>query len=282
MFKFRFLAAFAFAAFAAVATAQNTPGTAAPGTVPPEASKETVTKSVPGKLRWPTLDQMLEKSHGKTTRIVLVGDSTMQTGSGYGDGFCALVTAETACINEGKGGRSTLSYRAEGSWQQILDYLGKLTAEERMRTWILIQFGHNDQPGKPGRSTDLATEFPANLHHFVQDVKTLGANAVLVTALSRRSFKDGKIDDSLGPWAEATRKVAQEEKIPVLDLNAESVAYLNKIGPAEADTQAVEPAPSPKFDHTHLGPKGEAIYGAMVAHELVTAVPALKANFHLQ
>jgi lysophospholipase L1-like esterase len=27
---------------------------------------------------------------------------------------------------------------------------------------VLIQFGHNDQPGKPGRSTDLATEFPIN------------------------------------------------------------------------------------------------------------------------
>ena len=34
------------------------------------------------------------------------------------------------------------------------------------RTWVLIQFGHNDQPGKPGRSTNLETEFPDNIRQL--------------------------------------------------------------------------------------------------------------------
>ena len=145
----------------------------------------------------------------------------------------------------------------------------------------MIQFGHNDQPGKPGRSTDLTTEFPANLKRYVQEAKAAGANPVLVTPLSRRSYKDGVIDNGLGPWADAARKVAGEQKVTVIDLNAESVALLNKVGPAEADSYAVEPAPGTKFDHTHLGPKGAAVFGEMVAHELVQAVPELKKYFTL-
>ena len=65
------------------------------------------------------------------------------------------------CINMAKGGRSSGSYRAEGSWTQVMERLKSSTGFKA--TYVLIQFGHNDQPGKPGRSTDLATEFPVNL-----------------------------------------------------------------------------------------------------------------------
>ena len=64
-------------------------------------------------------------------------------------------------------------------------------------TYVLIQFGHNDQPGKPGRSTELATEFPRNLHQYVQDAKSAGAQPVLITSLTRRSFQNGKLKNDL-------------------------------------------------------------------------------------
>ena len=35
------------------------------------------------------------------------------------------------------------------------------------------------------------------------------------------------------------------------------------------------------FDYTHLGPKGAALFGRMVARELVAAVPALAGYFKL-
>jgi lysophospholipase L1-like esterase len=57
---------------------------------------------------------------------------------------------------------------------------------------VLIQFGHNDQPGKPGRSTDLASEYPANLKRYVDEVRAAGGQPVLVTPLTRRSFRDGQ------------------------------------------------------------------------------------------
>ena len=87
-----------------------------------------------------------------------------------------------------------------------------------VNTWVLIQFGHNDQPGKPGRSTDLATEFPANLRRYVKEARAAGAKPVLITPLTRRMFKNGELRDDLGPWADAAARVAAELDVPLVDL----------------------------------------------------------------
>ena len=57
----------------------------------------------------------------RAVKIILVGDSTTAVHSGWGGGFCALhVTAFAACVNMARGGRSTRSYREEGSWKPVL------------------------------------------------------------------------------------------------------------------------------------------------------------------
>lgn len=172
-------------------------------------------------------------------RIILVGDSTVAPRNGWGPGFCADVDPAVTCVNLAKNGRSTSSYRAEGSWAAVMDMLKSNAAFSA--TYVLIQFGHNDQPGKPGRSTDLATEFPANLRQYVIDLKSVGAKPVLVTSLTRRTFQAGRLKNDLVPWAEATKKVAAEENVPVLDLNSESAAAVQKMGPVEANTLAMAP-----------------------------------------
>lgn len=228
-------------------------------------------------------------------RIILVGDSTMAVRTGWGPGFCAGVVSQVTCVNMAKGGRSSGSYRAEGSWANVMDEL-KRNADFKA-TYLLIQFGHNDQPGKPGRSTDLATEFPANLRRYVEEVKAAGAKPVLITALTRRSFANGTVKNDLSAWADATKKVAAEEGVPVLDLNADSAAAVQKMGPVEANTLAPAPPPpnvvesaasgnsipvpkvaagAPGFDYTHLGEKGSAFFARMVSDELVRAVPDLQ------
>jgi lysophospholipase L1-like esterase len=237
-------------------------------------------------------------------RIILVGDSTMAVGSGYGPGFCASLVAQVSCLNMAKGGRSTKSYREEGSWDEVL---AALREKDRYRaTYVLIQFGHNDQPNKPGRSTDLRTEFPANLRRYVEETRAAGARPVLVTPLTRRMFRDGKLADTLEPWAEAATVVAKEESVPILDLYRESSATVQRSGPVEANTFAMAPPPpayaesaksgtslalppkpsspgpepkgdpGPVFDYTHLGSKGSSYFGRMVALELANAVPEIK------
>jgi lysophospholipase L1-like esterase len=251
----------------------------------------------------------------RVTKIVLVGDSTTAVHSGWGGSFCEHhVTSFAACVNLARGGRSTLSYRTEGSWKLAL-------AEARtpgfVDTWILIQFGHNDQPGKPGRSTDLEKEFPANLRRYVAEARGAHAHPVLLTPLTRLQFKDGQLQNDLGPWAAAVVKVAAEEKVPLVDLNSLSVHAVQEMGPTRANelAQAAPPAevaaaaatgttiPAPKdaaatavraneveekpgrepmgkvhveFDYTHLGRGGADYFSKIVTDELAVQVTALR------
>ena len=207
------------------------------------------------------LPQGPSQSELPRVRIILVGDSTMAVKSGWGPGFCADVVEQVECVNMAKGGRSSGSYRAEGSWAKVMDELKRNS--EFASTYVLIQFGHNDQPGKPGRSTDLATEFPANLRLYVEEVKATGAKPVLITPLTRRSFKDGKVTNNLEPWADATRAVAAEKEVPLLELNADSVSAVQSMGPVEANTLAMAPPPAAVSESAASGnsvaiPKGPA------------------------
>jgi len=243
----------------------------------------------------------------KASKIILVGDSTTQVGSGWGGAFCAYhVVSSLACVNLARGGRSTLNYRVEGSWNLAL---AEMKTPGFVKTWVLIQFGHNDQPGKPGRSTDLATEFPANLKRYIAETRATGAIPVLLTPLTRRQFKDGKLDRDLDPWADAVRKVAAETNTPLVDLNKLSADAVQAMGPAASLRLAEIPAPAevveaaakgttiaaPKvdspaaadtggpnghmtwvFDYTHIGREGADVFSAMVADALARAVPELR------
>lgn len=225
----------------------------------------------------------------KASKIILVGDSTTAVSGGWGGAFCAdHVTSFAACVNLARGGRSSGSYRAEGSWDLAL---AEMRTPGFQKTWVLIQFGHNDQPGKPGRSTDLRTEFPANMRRYVEETRAAGAIPVLVTPLTRRSFESGRLANDLEPWADAVRKVASDMRAPLVDLNAKSVAAVQAMGKAEADSFAQAPpgAAAPvvaaetddlpfaqrklAFDRTHLGRKGANYFAAMMARELAAAVP---------
>ena len=253
----------------------------------------------------------------RASKIVLVGDSTTAVVGGWGPSFCAFhVTSAGACVNLARGGRSSGSYRAEGSWDIAL---AEMKTRGYQDTWVLIQFGHNDQPGKPGRSTDLKTEFPANLRRYVAEARAAGAKPVLLTPLTRRQFTAGTLTNDLEPWAEAVRRVAAETGTPLVDLNALSVKAVQAMGPALAarfaqaapspevaaaaltgttiaastgvapaapgapapaaqDNAAVEPLGQARlaFDYTHLGRTGADFFAAMVAQELARQAPAMR------
>lgn len=202
-------------------------------------------------------------------RIVLVGDSTVASQSGWGDAFGKLLALGVECPNMGRSGRSSKSYRKEGHWQKVLD---------TKPSWVLIQFGHNDQPGKgPERETDAKTTFRENLARYVAEARASGAKPVLVTSLTRRNFNaQGKIrSDVLNDYAEATRAVAAEQKVPLLDLNARSIEQMNQLGPEAAaafDPQTKDPS---KPDRTHLSNKGAAETAKLVADEIRKKVPEL-------
>ncbi len=113
-------------------------------------------------------------------------------------------TKNVACVDLALNGRSTKSFIAEGAWKKALDERGQ---------YYFIQFGHNDQKPDPSRHADADTDFAANLRRYVGDVRAIGAIPILVSSLSRRNYKDGKLEkDGLKDYAVATRRVAAEEK----------------------------------------------------------------------
>jgi len=246
----------------------------------------------------------------RASKIILVGDSTVQSNSGWGGSFCAYhVTSFAACVNLARGGRSTSNYRAEGSWDLAL---AEMRAPGFVRTYVLIGFGHNDQPGKPGRSTDLATEFPANMARYVAEIRQAGAIPILFTPLTRRQFKAGRLEPDLDPWAAALRRVAAETGAPLIDLNRLSSDAVQAMGPVAANAFAQVPppavvqtaaatgttVPAPKtevmvqpasaadgprwgdaklsFDYTHLGREGADRASKQVVDELGRVVPELR------
>ena len=206
-----------------------------------------------------------------TPAVMLVGDSTMAPQTGYGDALCQRLEPAVACLNLARGGRSTHSYRAEGLWDHVIAQLK--AGEPGVQRHVLIQFGHNDQPGKPGRSTDLATEFPVNLARFVAEVRAAGGVPVLLTPLTRRSFEGGELQQDLVAWADAVRSLARAQQVALVDLNASSAAAVQALGAEQADLLAQGPVGSPAFDRTHLGPRGACLFAEQVLGALRTVVP---------
>jgi pectinesterase len=207
----------------------------------------------------------------KPLRIVLVGDSTVTDNAGWGLGFKQFLAAGVECTNTARGGRSSQSFMKEGRWTNALALNGD---------YYLIQFGHNNEPGKPGRSTDMAT-YVADMKQYVADARAIGAKPVLVTPMTRRQWdkeQPGRIKSSLAPYAVEVRQIARDEKVPLVDLQARSIELCEALGlegcrefsPLKTDKEG-----KPAYDGTHLNGKGYVLFAQLVVDELRKSVPEL-------
>ncbi len=74
---------------------------------------------------------------------------------------------------------------------------------------------------------------------------------VFITPVSRRSFGEGgKIVNNLGDYPEAVRRVAADEKAPLIDLNLMSQAFYEAMGP---DVSKKAFAPGDNTHHNNYG-----------------------------
>jgi pectinesterase len=205
-------------------------------------------------------------------RIVLVGDSTVTDKSGWGLGFKEFLNDGAECFNTSSGGRSSKSFIDEGKWTNALALKGD---------YYLIQFGHNDEPGKgPERETSADTTFTTNMTRYVTEARAIGAKPILVTSLTRRQWDKAnpdKIKSSLTPYAAAVKKIAADQKVPLIDLHARSIELCEKLGPEGclkfSPFKLVDG--TNVVDNTHLNEQGSVLFGGVVAGELRKAVPEL-------
>ena len=207
-------------------------------------------------------------------RIVLVGDSTVAEDSGWGPGFRRLAASGLEVVNFAANGRSSKSFIDEGLWAKALAARGQ---------YYLIQFGHNDEPGKgPERETDPQTTYRAFMARYVDESRAIAGTPVLVTSLVRRIFgPDGTIKTTQTPYVEVVRALAAEKRVPLVDLHAISLADAEHTG----DDVWADLSPRDdkgQIDRTHLNAKGSDVVGRMVAEALVKVVPPLQPLFRLK
>jgi lysophospholipase L1-like esterase len=152
--------------------------------------------------------------------IHFVGDSTMADKPklelperGWGQLFREFVKPTAKVENHAVNGRSTKSFIDEGRWQKVVDAL-------QPGDWVMIQFGHNDEKSEdPTRYTRPDVEYRQNLERFVSETRAGGGHPILATSVVRRRWsEDGKLVDTHGEYPNIVRKVAEEQKVPLLDM----------------------------------------------------------------
>jgi lysophospholipase L1-like esterase len=106
--------------------------------------------------------------------------------------------------------------------------------------------------------------FQTNLENMANQVKSAGGIPIILTSLSRRTFTNGKLDDSLANVAQAAKNAAAAAGATLLDLNDASKKYVKAIGAANADKYNLS-----NGDRTHINAHGTTVFGRMVADLIV-------------
>lgn len=162
-------------------------------------------------------------------RILIAGDSTVtdQAGTDYaswGQMLPRFLVNDVAVANHARSGETMKSFVTSLRWDKLLSDL-------RAGDVVLMQFGHNDQKKQwPRTYVDAEHSYPAWLKAFASDVQARGAKVVLISPVSRRSFENGKITNTLAGYDDAVRKVASELNVPFIDLTAKTKTLYEALG----------------------------------------------------
>jgi lysophospholipase L1-like esterase len=195
------------------------------------------------------------------TTVFLAGNSTVvnqddEPWAAWGQMLPRFFGPGVAVSNHAESGLSLASFLGSHRLDKVLSVL-------KPGDYLFIEFGHNDQKEKgPNDGPYLA--YTERLKLFISQARKKGGIPVLVTSTSRRSFgTGGKIENSLGDFPAAVRQVAEQEKVPLLDLNAMTTKLYEAMGEEESKKAFVHyPANSypgqsaPLADNTHFNPYG--------------------------
>lgn len=217
--------------------------------------------------------------------IHLMGDSTMAPKKldgnnperGWGMMFPNFLDDNVKVINYAQNGRSTKSFITLGLWD-------KVKANIKPGDYVFIQFGHNDS--KESDTTRYAAAYGLyqdNLRLFINTTKEMGAHPVLLTPVSRRWFKEGKLDENcLGEYPAAMRQVASETGTTLLDITEKTQNWLKEIGDeASRDyfmwikAGTVTAHPDGKQDNTHTIARGARKVAKIVTEAVKEQIPEI-------
>lgn len=202
--------------------------------------------------------------------IFMIGDSTMadkplipaNPERGWGQLLPMYFRDGIRIENRAVNGRSSRSFIDQGRWSTVTNRL-------KPGDFVIIQFGHNDEKkNDPQRYTEPFGSFKTNLELFVRETRVHHAIPILATPVARRKFDEsGKPVDTHGDYVIAVRQVAQEQQVPLLDLNRDSTELLTHLGP-ESSKRLYDWIPAGEFERDPKGLTDDTHFNAYGASRM--------------
>ena len=200
--------------------------------------------------------------------VYLAGDSTMvdqdvEPWASWGQMLPRFFKPGVVIANHAESGESSASFVGEQRFAKILSLI-------KPGDWFFVQFAHNDQKLGP----DFPEKYRKIMTDFVTQVKAKGATPVIVTSMNRDEWDDaGKIKQTLSPYPEISREVAQTTGTALIDLNAMSKTMFEAMGKDETNHAFMHfPAntfpdqPQAIMDNTHFNNYGAYEIARIIVH----------------
>ena len=209
--------------------------------------------------------------------VYLAGDSTMvdqdkEPWAAWGQMLPVFFGSKVVIANEAESGETIKSFVGERR-------LSKVESTWKSGDYLLVQFAHNDQ--KPGSGFVSIPEYKDLMRRYIADARAKGVTPILVTSMNRRKFDaDGKIVQTLGDYPQATRDVAAEQKVGLIDLNAMSKILFEALGD-EGTLKAFVHYPANTFPDQPEELKDDTHFNSYGAYELARAIVQSIRDQHL-
>ena len=218
--------------------------------------------------------------------VYIAGDSTVATYTnspikqgGWGQFLPTYFIANAKIENKAVGGMTARHFIEAG-------YLDQILAVIKAGDYLLVQFGTNDS-NKTATYThngqtipyflDAATDFKTYLTKYVDATKAKGATTIFVTPPPRHSCSgsDLGVANGTGGYAIAMKELGPTQGIPVVDLNAMTIAYLGTIACDVSGKTFFLVKADGTVDATHFQESGANIMAGLIAKG-TTGIKTLK------
>ena len=226
-----------------------------------------------------------------TPTLWLIGDSTVNNGSGKGEGGLwgwgaplagYFDSAKIKVVNRARGGRSSRTFLTEGLWE-------KVAAELKPGDFVLMQFGHNDGGALEGpkaraslkgngeETKEAAIEgsdkketvqsYGWYLRKYIADAKGKSATPIVLSQIPRNMWKEEKVSRASGDYGKWAKEAAASGGALFIDLNEIVAGHYEEVGQEKVKAEFFT-----EKDHTHTLAAGAKVNAASV----VEGIRALK------
>ena len=207
--------------------------------------------------------------------LILVGDSTLaprkpeQRIGSWGDSMGDKLKDGWKIVNVAVGGRTVKTIQNGGNksaWQKAQDAM-------QAGDFVIVQFGINDAAKK--KLVDIP-EFKEELAKFAKVIRSKGATPVFCSPVTSGTYgKDGKFvrNKSRRKYADATREIAEAEKVDFIDMTELTSQILDALDKAAGQDLYVGKSTKngkPIFDTCHPSKAGAKRYGEAFIKDATT------------